>query len=69
MLPTFELRPGTGSVARRTASAEWAAGLALDGRAATLLGFGLTEGLGLTLQRRGEGLVNHERKVDDASNL
>ena len=35
-------------MARRTASAKWAAGPALDGRRATLLGLGLNEGLGCT---------------------
>jgi hypothetical protein len=35
-------------VARWTASAKWAAGPALDGQCATLLGLALSEGLGLT---------------------
>ena len=35
-------------MARWTASAKWAAGLALDGRRATLLGLGLNEGLGIS---------------------
>ena len=35
-------------MARWTASAKWAAGPALDGRSATLLGLGLNEGLGFT---------------------
>ena len=36
-------------MARWTASAKWAAGPALDGRRATLLGLGLNEGLGISL--------------------
>ena len=35
-------------MARWTASAKWAAGPALDGRRATLLGLGLNEGLGIS---------------------
>ena len=34
-------------MARWTASAKWAAGPALDGQSATLLGLALSEGLGL----------------------
>ena len=35
-------------MARWTASAKWAAGPALDGQCATLLGLALSEGLGFT---------------------
>ena len=42
-------------MARWTASAKWAAGPALDGRRATLLGLGLNEGLGFSAFRRAAG--------------
>jgi hypothetical protein len=44
-------------VARWTASAKWAAGPALDGQCATLLGLALSEGLGFSARGKRAGCI------------
>ena len=56
-------------MARWAASAKWAAGPALNGRRATLLGLGLNEGLGVTESRPPVAWFSPKSGDRDNSNL